>query len=79
MRVGLSVKHQAGVEIPVWFYTEDRGYDCPSSSTREGQIIAVLYAEKYAFMYDSVGIRVELRSTVKVEYKSGLFWSAAMN
>ncbi|KAF1826792.1 uncharacterized protein K489DRAFT_377241 [Dissoconium aciculare CBS 342.82] len=79
MRVGLSVKDQEGVEIPVWFYTEDRGFDYLSSSVREGQTIAILYAERHAFMFDSIGVRVELRDTVKVEHQSGFFCSVAMN
>lgn len=68
MRIRLWVQDKAGVEIPVSFYTEGRGYDIPAGSVKKGNTVAILYAEQHPFLDLSVGIRVEDVSSVKVKH-----------
>jgi hypothetical protein len=66
MRIRLWVQDRQGVEVPISFYTDDRGYDLPAESIKKGNTIAVLYAEQHPFLDLSVGIRVEVVCSVKV-------------
>jgi hypothetical protein len=65
-RLTLRVRDKAGQEIPVSFYTENRGQELVVSGLRTGQTIAILYAHQHGFLDMTVGIRQEDMSTIKV-------------
>jgi hypothetical protein len=70
MRMSFIVRDKAGVKVPVWFYTKDRGFKIPPSLAKAGNTIAILYAEQHAFMDFSTGIRVESMDHVKVSFSA---------
>ena len=65
LRLGLRVRDASGAEIPVQFYTDDRG-ESFALRCRKGTTIAVLYATQHGFLDMNVGLRIEDAESVSV-------------
>lgn len=64
-RLVLHVRDKAGRELPIAFYSDDRGA-LVHGICRPGYTVAVLYGQQRNFLDGSVGIRVEELVRVKV-------------
>jgi hypothetical protein len=53
-------------ELPLHFYTEQRGREFDIGQYRAGYTVAVLYAQRYCFVYGNPGIRHENPAMLKV-------------
>jgi len=77
LRLRLIVNDKAGQEIPVAFYTDDRGGELNPSYIQEGYTVAILYAEQHGFLDLTTGIRHENTATINVKIlqteKLGIF------
>jgi hypothetical protein len=54
--------------IPLHFYTSGLGSELSPSQIRKGYSIAVLYAQRYVFIYGDPGIRQENLQLFKVRF-----------
>jgi hypothetical protein len=66
LRLRLQVRDKVGREVPVSFYTNDRGMEPSISHVRPGNTVAILYPHQHPFLDLSVGIRQEDITTIKV-------------
>jgi hypothetical protein len=53
-------------KLPLHFYTEQQGREVDVNQLRVGNTVAVLYAQRYRFVYGKPGIRHEDPATLKV-------------
>lgn len=66
LRLQMDLKDVDGTTIPLFFYTYGRGSELTPSQVQKGYTIAILYAERHAFMYSEPGIRLEETTNFKV-------------
>jgi hypothetical protein len=69
-RLQMEIKDVDGTNIPLYFYTDGRGSELASTQVQKGYTVAILYAERHAFMFCEPGIRQEDPSTIKVPQQS---------
>ena len=65
-RLQMEIKDVEGMTIPLFFYTNTRGRELPPALVRKGYTVAILYAERHAFIYGEPGIRHEDPRMIKV-------------
>lgn len=65
VRLRLDVRDHAGVSVPVFFYSPDRG-GAIVEDVKKGYTLAVFYAEQHQFMDGQLGLRVDDETSVKV-------------
>ncbi|KAK2738648.1 hypothetical protein FQN57_006966 [Myotisia sp. PD_48] len=66
MRLQMEVKDVDGRELPLFFYTDGRGSELAPALVQKGHTVAILYAERHAFMFDKPGIRHEDPAVIKI-------------
>ena len=66
LRLQMEIKELNDNKIPLFFYTDGRGSELAPSRVRKGYTIAILYAERHAFMFSEPGIRHEDPRMIKV-------------
>jgi hypothetical protein len=66
LRLQIEIKDVDGTTIPLWFYTDSRGSELVPAQVQKGYTVAILYAERHAFMYCEPGIRLEDPQMIKV-------------
>ncbi|OBT86392.1 hypothetical protein VE02_05288 [Pseudogymnoascus sp. 03VT05] len=71
VRLQMDVKDVEGMTIPLFFYTIDRGDELAPSQVQKGYTIAILYAERHAFMFSEPGIRLEEPKNFKACQRTG--------
>ena len=65
-RLQMEIKDVDGTTIPLFFYTGGRGSELVPAQVQKGYTVAILYAERHAFMYSEPGIRHEDPRMIKV-------------
>jgi hypothetical protein len=65
-RLQMEIKDIDGTTIPLYFYTDSRGSKLAPGQVQKGYTVAILYAERHAFMFCEPGIRHEDPQTIKV-------------
>ena len=55
----MEVNDIDGRKVPLFFYTDGRGSELTPPKVQKGYTIAILYAQRHAFMFDEPGIRHE--------------------
>jgi hypothetical protein len=68
-RLQMDIKDVDGTTIPLFFYTDKRGSELAPSQVRSGYTVAILYAQRHAFMFDKPGIRHEEPTNIKVPFQ----------
>jgi len=68
LRLRLIVKDKAGHQLPIAFYTDERGEELDRALLRKGYTVSILYAEHHGFMDMTEGIRHEAQSNIKVRF-----------
>ncbi|KAI9748189.1 MAG: hypothetical protein M4579_007289, partial [Chaenotheca gracillima] len=66
LRLQMEIKDIDGTTIPLYFYTDSRGSELAPGQVQKGYTVAILYAERHAFMFCEPGIRHEDPQTIKV-------------
>lgn len=66
VRLHMEVKDVDGTTILLSFYTDGRGSELAHPQVQKGYTIAILYAQRHAFMYSKPGIRHEEPKNIKV-------------
>jgi hypothetical protein len=66
----MDVRDVDGTTVPLFFYTDGRGSELVPSQVQEGYTIAILYAQRHAFMFSEPGIRHEEPANIKVPLQS---------
>lgn len=66
LRLQMDVKDVHGTTVPLFFYTEERGAELAPSQIQKGYTLAILYAQRHAFLYCETGIRHEEPTKIKV-------------
>ncbi|KAL5379234.1 hypothetical protein PMIN02_010995 [Paraphaeosphaeria minitans] len=66
LRLQMEIKDVDGTTIPLYFYTDSRGSELVPGQFQKGYTVAILYAERHAFMFCEPGIRHEDPQTIKV-------------
>lgn len=66
LRLQMSIKDVDGTTIPLFFYTDGRGSEMAPSQVQKGYTVAILYAQRHAFMFSEPGIRHEEPANIKV-------------
>jgi hypothetical protein len=62
----MEIKDVDGTTIPLYFYTDSRGSELVPEEIQKRYTVAILYAERYAFIFCEPGIRHEDPQTIKV-------------
>jgi hypothetical protein len=62
----MEIKDVNGTTIPLYFYTDSRGSELVPAQVQKGYTVAILYAERHAFMFCEPGIRHEDPQMIKV-------------
>lgn len=65
-RLQIEIKDVDDTKIPLYFYTDSRGSELVPGQIQKGYTVAILYAERHAFMFCEPGIRHEDPQTIKV-------------
>lgn len=65
-RLQMEIKDIDGRSLPLFFYTDSRGSELPLAQVRSGYTVAILYAQRHAFVFDDPGIRHEDPRMIKV-------------
>jgi hypothetical protein len=65
-RMQMAVNDIDGKKVPLFFYTDSRGSELASTQVQIGYTVAILYAQRHAFMFDEPGIRHEDPGMLKV-------------
>ena len=66
LRLQMDIKDINGTKIPLFFYTDRRGSELAPSQVQKGYTVAILYAQRHAFLYSERGIRHEKPTEMKV-------------
>ena len=66
LRLQMEIKDVDGTTIPLYFYTDGRGSELVPAQVKKGYTVAILYAERHAFMSFELGIRHEDPRMIKV-------------
>jgi hypothetical protein len=66
LRLQIDIKDVDGTTVPLFFYTDGRGSELAPSQVQKGYTIAILYAQRHAFMFSEQGIRHEEPTNIKV-------------
>lgn len=66
VRLQMEIKDVDGRKIPLYFYTDDRGSELAPALVQRGYTVAILYAQRHAFMFDKPGIRHEEPRLLKI-------------
>ena len=66
LRLQMELKDVDGTIIPLYFYTDGRGSELAPAQVQRGYTVAILYAERHAFMFCEPGIRHEDPRMIKV-------------
>lgn len=66
LRLQMEIKDVDGREIPLYFYTDGRGNELTPAQVQKGYTVAILYAQRHAFVYGEPGIRHEDPQMIKV-------------
>jgi hypothetical protein len=66
LRLQMEIKDIDGTTIPLYFYTDGRGSELVPAQVQKGYTVAILYAERHAFMSFELGIRHEVPRMIKV-------------
>ncbi|KAH6637398.1 hypothetical protein C7974DRAFT_140533 [Boeremia exigua] len=66
LRLQMEIKDVDGTTIPLYFYTDSRGSELVPGQVQKGYTVAILYAERHAFMFGEPGIRHEDPRTIKI-------------
>ena len=66
LRLQMETKDVDGTRIPLYFYTEGRGSELVPGQVQKEYTVAILYAERHAFMFCEPGIRHEDPQMIKV-------------
>jgi hypothetical protein len=62
----MEIKDVDGTTIPLYLYTDSRGSELVPGQIQKGYTVAILYAERHAFMFGEPSIRHEDPQTIKV-------------
>lgn len=62
----MEIKDVDGKIVPLFFYTDRRGSELAHSQVWKGYTVAILYAQRHAFMFSEPGIRHEKPTNIKV-------------
>ena len=68
VRLQIDIKDIDSRTIPLFFYTHGRGSELVPSQIQKGYTVAILYAQRHAFMFSEPGIRHEEPTNIKVYY-----------
>jgi hypothetical protein len=68
IRLQMNIKDVNGTTVPLFFYTDGRGSELAPSQVQKGYTIAILYAQRHAFMFSEPGIRHEEPTNIKVPF-----------
>ncbi|KAE9367579.1 SET domain-containing protein [Stipitochalara longipes BDJ] len=66
LRLQMEIKDVDGGTIPLYFYTDSRGSELAPAQVQKGYTVAILYAERHAFMFCEPGIRHEDPQMIKI-------------
>ncbi|KAI0183607.1 hypothetical protein EV127DRAFT_457403 [Xylaria flabelliformis] len=66
LRLQMEIKDIDGTNIPLFFYTHDRGNELDPAQVQKGYTVAILYAERHRFMFSEPGIRHEDPRMIKI-------------
>ncbi|KAF8852703.1 SET domain-containing protein [Acephala macrosclerotiorum] len=66
LRLQMEIEDVDGRKIPLFFYTDDRGSELAPAQVQKGYTVAVLYAQRHAFMFCEPGIRHEDPRMIKI-------------
>ncbi|OAL54572.1 hypothetical protein IQ07DRAFT_628371 [Pyrenochaeta sp. DS3sAY3a] len=66
LRLQMELKDVDGTTIPLYFYTDGRGSELVPGKVQKGYTVAILYAERHAFMFGEPGIRHEDPRMIKI-------------
>ena len=69
LRLQMEIKDVDGTTIPLYFYTDSRGSELAPAQVQKGYTVAILYAERHAFISFEIGIRHEDPQMIKVPQK----------
>ncbi|KAI0145065.1 hypothetical protein GGR57DRAFT_517725 [Xylariaceae sp. FL1272] len=65
-RLYMSIRDMDDLELPLSFYTDDRGSEMDSTLVRKGYTVATIDAHRHAFAFDKPGIRLENSDMIKI-------------
>jgi SET domain len=66
LRLQMEINDIDGRKVPLFFYTDGRGSELAPAKVQRGYTVAILYAQRHAFMFDEPGIRHEDPRMIKV-------------
>lgn len=66
LRLQMEIKDVDGRKIPLYFYTDGRGSELAPARVQKGYTVAILYAQRHAFVYGEPGIRHEDPRMIKI-------------
>lgn len=66
VRLQMEIKDVDGRKIPLYFYTDGRGSELAPAHVQRGYTVAILYAQRHAFMFCEPGIRHEDPRMIKI-------------
>ena len=66
VRLQMEIKDIDGRKIPLYFYTDGRGSELAPAQVQKGYTVAILYAQRHAFVHGEPGIRPEDPQMIKV-------------
>ncbi|MCJ1269911.1 hypothetical protein MMC22_009804 [Lobaria immixta] len=73
VRLQMEIKDVDGRKIPLYFYTDGRSNELAPALVQGGYTVAILYAQRHAFMFDKPGIRHEDPRMLKVPQQLPIF------
>lgn len=73
LRLQMEIKDVDGRKIPLYFYTDGRGSELAPAKVQRGYTVAILYAQRHAFMFCEPGIRHEDPRMIKVPQKLPIY------
>ncbi|TVY73285.1 SET domain-containing protein [Lachnellula suecica] len=65
-RLQMEIEGIDGIVIPLFFYTDGRGRELVPAQVQKGNTIAILHAQRHAFLFSPPGIRHEIQETIKI-------------
>jgi hypothetical protein len=74
-RLQMEIEDVDGAKIPLYFYTDSRGSELAPAQVQRGYTVAILYAERHAFMFCEPGIRHEDPRMIKVSQQLPIYSS----
>ncbi|PGH26701.1 hypothetical protein AJ80_01647 [Polytolypa hystricis UAMH7299] len=66
LRLQMEIEDIDGTKIPLYFYTDGRGSELAPARVQKGYTVAILYAQRHAFMFCEPGIRHEDPRMIKI-------------